>query len=183
MSEPAGRVVGTREGRPAWALAAFEVLVETAERYNAVVVYSDLADQVQRRSGMATRALQRNWIGKVLSDVVVRCHQEGLPPLTALVVHKSDGQVGVGYDEVLRVAGLDPIDDQAEREEHAASARLECYRRWCANVPADAAPTLSDRMQEVASRRRLPTVVRVGEMCKLCFLQKPTSGQCPQCEG
>lgn len=183
-AEDERRTVGLNEGRPAWSAAAFDVLVETAARYNALVVYSDLAVEVQRRTGLSTRQQQQNWVGKILADVVVRCREEGLPALTALVVRKDDGQVGVGYDMVLKAAGLEPIHDQLEREEHAAGARLECYRRWCADVPADAVPALSLRMQEAEGRRRRAArPVPVGDVCTVCFIQKPTSGRCQECEG
>jgi hypothetical protein len=181
-TEDPPRVVGVNAGRVAWAAAAFDVLVETAARHNAVIVYSDLAEEVQRRTGLSTRSGQQNWIGTILGDVVRRCHGEGLPALTALVVRKDDGQVGIGYDLVLSTAGLDPIADQLEREEHAARARLECYRRWCPDVPADAVPTLSDRMIEVVQRRRPVRVVREPTTCDTCHYVLPLSGVCPECQ-
>ena len=35
------------------------------------------------------------------------------PPLASLVVRKDDGQVGAGYDEVLRIALMAPVADDA----------------------------------------------------------------------
>lgn len=181
MEEQSWRYVGIKEGRTAWARAAFDILVETASRYNGLIVYSDLAEQIQRRTGLWTRADQRNWIGGVLGDVVRRCHDEGLPPLTALVVHKHDGMVGVGYDEVLSTAGLKPIDDQLEREQHAAGARLECYRRWCSHLPSSAKPALSRQMQDAVSRRQRRREPAASRVCPTCHMEMPMSGICPEC--
>ncbi len=57
------RYVGINEGRPASADRAYFVLVETAGRYNGLIVYSGLAERVQRETGLHTRANQRNRIG------------------------------------------------------------------------------------------------------------------------
>ena len=129
--------------QPYWAKHAYEVLVETAGRYNAVITYSELAEEVQRRSSLRTKSQMRNWIGALLADLVKVNHVRNEPPLASLVVRKDDGQVGAGYDEALRVAGEAPITDPLERENSAAAARLECYRHWGADVPADAVPTLT----------------------------------------
>ncbi|WP_260439987.1 hypothetical protein [Humibacillus xanthopallidus] len=170
--------------QPYWAKHAYEVLVETAGRYNAVITYSELAEEVQRRSKLYTRSAMRNWIGGLLADIVKVNHVRSEPPLTSLVVHKDDGQVGAGYDEVLRVSGQPPIHDQLERETHAAASRLECYRHWGADVPGDARPTLTPRMRE--SRERSPRAatpeVRRGSICPTCFMEMPLSGVCINCE-
>lgn len=131
------RLVSPTAGRQSWTKHAYEVLVETAGRYNAVIDYADLAEQVQQRSGLRTTASTGTWLPGVLSLVAYQCHRLADPALTALVIHKG-GRVGGAYNEVLRIAGLQPIDDEDARELHAAGARLECYRRWGADVPADA---------------------------------------------
>lgn len=175
------RVVGINQGQPAWAVEALEVLRATASRYNATITYSELADEIQERTGLHTQAQSRNWIGRVLGIVVRQCHEQGLPPLTSLVVHKHDGQVGVGYDEVLRIAGLSPIDDQLEREEHAAASRLACYRRFCSSVPADATPTVTPQVQSLADRRRRKPEP-AARVCPHCYMQLPLAGgSCPDC--
>src|SRR6478735_7134735 len=86
-------------------------------------------------------------------------HVRKEPPLASLVVHKDDGQVGAAYDEVRSGAGESPASDPLEPENRAAAARLECYRHWGADVPADAQPTLSARARVV--RARTPAVRRV----------------------
>lgn len=192
-----------------WAKHAYEILVETAGRYNAVITYADLAEEVQRRSGLWTKAQLRNWIGGLLRDLAKVSHLRGEPALTSLVVHKTDGQVGAGYDEVLRLSGVGPIDDDLERETHAAATRLECYRHWGADVPVDAQPTLSPRMRELRARAagasptrsastphtprpsgstratgspRASSEPRRGAVCPTCFMEMPLSGRCTNCE-
>lgn len=176
--------VTPKVAQPYWAKHAYEVLVETAGRYNAVITYSELAEEVQRRSSLHTKSAMRNWIGGLLADLVKVNHVRSEPPLTSLVVHKDDGQVGTGYDEVLRVYGHAPIQDQLERETHAAASRLECYRHWGADVPADAKPTLSTRAREVRERRPRVAAVepRRGAVCPTCFMEMPVSGICANCD-
>lgn len=186
-----------------WAKHAYDILVETASRYNAVITYSELAEEIQRRSNLWTRAAMRNWVGALLGDLAKVSHLRGEPALTSLVVHKQDGQVGAGYDEVLRIAGLDPIDDPVERELHAAGARLECYRHWGADVPEGAQPTLPSRLREARTRAggraaaggqaatgeraatggatRRAAEPRRGAVCPTCFMEMPVTGACPNC--
>lgn len=197
------RFVNPTVGKKYWVKHAYDVLVETAGRYNGVITYGDLAEEVQRRSGLRTAAQMRNWVGDLLKMIAQANHLRGEPPLTALVVHKHDGQVGVGYDEVLRLAGGAPISDEAEREHHAAAARLECYRRWCADVPADAQPTLVEQARPTrtsapagTSRSATPSGSRTpapgratsrsreerrGSICPTCFMEMPVAGPCPNC--
>jgi hypothetical protein len=187
-----GTYVTPQVAHPYWAKHAYEVLVETAGRYNAVITYSELAEEIQVRSALRTRAEMRNWIGSLLADLAKVNQTRGEPPLTSLVVHKQDGRVGSGYDEARRLAGNTPIDDQLERENQAATARLECYRHWGADVPADARPTLHTRTREVRERtprtaaRATPRAAaaeeRRGAVCPTCFMEMPLSGVCANCE-
>ncbi|WP_156253633.1 DUF7662 domain-containing protein [Pseudactinotalea terrae] len=176
------RWVGTREGQAIWADVALAVLIGVASHYGGVISYSDLGEHVQERSGLRTRVPLRNWIGGMLAEVVHRCHREGLPPLTSLVVHKHDGQVGVGYDEVLTVQGIAPTDDQLERETYAAEGRLACYRRWANDVPANATATLTAKFERsVQSRRRRSATPAPPAVCPTCSIQLPASGVCDDC--
>ncbi len=176
--------VTPKVAQPYWAKHAYEVLVETAGRYNAVITYSDFAEEVQRRSSLHTRSPMHNWVGALLGDLAKVNHAREEPPLTSLVVRKDDGRVGPGYDEVLRLAGRSPIDDPVERENHAAASRLECYRHWGADVPADAQPTLSSRMRQVRERTPRASVApeRRGAVCPTCFMEMPVSGPCVNCD-
>src|SRR5689334_7248823 len=108
--------VTAAEARDIWAGHAYEALVGVARTYHAVITYGRLGDRVQQVAGVRTSALLQNWIGPVLGKVVHEAHRRGEPPLTALVVHTDDGKVGVGYKEVLEVAGEPPLDDELERE-------------------------------------------------------------------
>lgn len=177
------KYVTPKVAQPIWVKHAYEILVDTAGRYNAVITYSELAEELQRRSGLATKSPMHNWIGGLLDDVVKVNHARKEPALPSLVVRKDDGQVGAGYADVLRISGESPIDDRLERETHAAGMRLDCYRHWGADVPANAVPTLSPRMREVRDRTtRTPvTEARRGAICPTCFMETPVSGSCPNC--
>ena len=137
------RFVNPTVGKKYWVKHAYVTLVETASRYNAVITYGDLAEEVQRRSGLHTTAPLRNWVVDLLKMIAQANQLRDEPALTSLVVHKHDLRVGAGYDEARRLAGQPPIADEMERENQAAAARLECYRRWCDDVPEDARSVLS----------------------------------------
>lgn len=184
------RWVGVKEASHAWAQAAVEVLVEVAGRYRGLITYAELAEQVQARTGLRTRASFRSWIGALLAQVVARCHAEGLPPLTSLVVHRPGAEVGM--------------------DEATVQARLTCYCRFADDVPAEvvAAAEAAARANEEAARaeeeakearrRRTPARTRARapgqrqerrstaaeeapRICPTCFVQLPASGICDDC--
>lgn len=160
------------------------MLRETAATYNATISPADLAEQVQRRSRLRSSAATRSWLNGVLGIVAVACHGRDVPPLTSLVVNPHDGRVGPAYDHVLKAAGQELLDDLA-RERHAAAARLECYRRFCAAVPEDAVPTLTPQVRQLANRtpRKAAVVESRAPICPRCFLQLPLAGgSCPNCD-
>jgi hypothetical protein len=111
-------------------------LKQVARSYHSVIHYGELAKEIQGSTHVHTNLLVQNWIGSVLGRVARRCQSEALPPFTSLVVHKDDGKVGEGYKAVLQLTGQGSISDEAEREKHAATSRLECYR-WAGSAPAD----------------------------------------------
>jgi hypothetical protein len=135
--EADGSAVASQDAYESWAHAAYPILETLAAGYHRYMHYGDLGDEVQVATGIRTSLLLQNWIGKVLALVVYESHRRGDPPLTALVVHADDGMVGEGYKLVLTTAGEALIEDPRAREEHAASARLECYRRYCTDLPTD----------------------------------------------
>lgn len=168
-----------------WADTAFDILVEVAGRYHAVIEYSELGEEIQQRSGVSTRMAIRNWIGGVLEIVVHRCARDGLPALTALVVRKGTGMVGEGYNAVLAVEGIPLLEDVMQRENHAARARLECYR-WASasGLPEEGgsaalAPTLA---AAVDRRRRAATPPRPAAVCPTCNMAVPATGLCDNCD-
>ncbi|MGX5214493.1 hypothetical protein ACWKT3_38435 [Streptomyces violaceus] len=170
-----------QEAREAWASEAYVVLVDVARSYHAVITYKELAEEIQRRTGVRTKALLHNWIGSVLGRVVREAHRRGDPPLTALVVRSDDGMVGNGYKEVLEVAGEPPVEDVLEREQHAAGARLACYRHFGATLPLDGGvPALAPRYQAAIERRRA-SIEKPPRVCGSCFVQLPTTGVCDSC--
>ncbi|TWD22944.1 hypothetical protein FB570_105346 [Streptomyces sp. T12] len=169
------------EAREAWAREAYAVLSDVARGYHAVITYKELAEEIQERTGIRTKALLHNWIGSVLGRVVREAHRRGDPPLTALVVRTDDGMVGDGYKEVLQVAGEPPVEDALERERHAAGARLACYRHFGATLPAGGGvPALSPRHQAAVDRRRR-RAEKPAQVCATCFVQLPATGVCDAC--
>lgn len=178
------RRVGVNEGSPAWAEEAVAVLTEVAGHYLGIITYAELAEEVQSRTRLRTRAPFRNWIGGVLATVVSRCHAQGLPPLTSLVVHGRGKDTGT--------------------EESTVAARLACYRRFADDVPAEvlAAVAAAERAKEeeaaeaARERRAKPrsstrsTAPRqrpqkapeeAPKVCPSCFMQLPASGICDEC--
>lgn len=175
--------VGMTQGerREAWAAEAYLILMGVAQTYHAVITYKELAEEVQDRTGIRTKVLLQNWIGPVLGRVVREAHRRGDPPLTALVVHTDDGKVGSGYKEVLTVAGEPWVDDELERENHAAQARLACYRRFGASLPpGGGVPALAPRLQATLDRRAR-NIERPPQICERCFVQLPSTGLCDSC--
>lgn len=167
-----------------WAAAAFEILLETARHYQAVIEYAALGSAIQERTGVTTRQGIQNWISPVLGRVVERCHREGVPPLTALVVHKADGMVGAGYDAVLKAQGVAPLDDPMQREHHAAGARLECYR-WAEalDLPTDGGQaTLAPRLNaQLQRKQKTLTTPPPMPTCPNCFVVLPLTRICDSC--
>jgi hypothetical protein len=167
-----------------WAATAYDILVEVAGRYHEVIEYSELGEEIQRRSGVTTGMAIRNWIGGVLEIVVHRCAREGIPALTALVVRKHTGMVGEGYDAVLRAEGIPPLEDALQRENHAAEARLRCYR-WAqaAGLPPDGgAPALAPNLAaRVVRQRKEAQSQRPVQVCPHCHMAVPATGVCDNC--
>ncbi|MFC9324062.1 hypothetical protein [Kitasatospora sp. NPDC057015] len=175
--------VARADALTSWTEAAYPVLVGVAGSYRAVITYGELAAEVQAASGVRTKALQHNWIGRVLGGVVHEAHRRGDPPLTALVVHAQDGMVGEGYKEVLEVAGEPPAGDELARELHAARARLACYREFCQSLPADGGTAaLAPRYESTVARRRAAAAAeKPAAVCPGCSLQLPATGACDFC--
>ncbi|MFD7757498.1 hypothetical protein [Streptomyces sp. NPDC059757] len=170
-----------QEARDAWATEAYSILVGVAQTYHSVITYKELAEEIQSRTGIQTKTLLHNWIGPILGRVVREAHRRGDPQLTALVVHTDDGKVGSGYEEVLAVAGEPPVEDELEREHHAAEARLACYRHFGANLPpGGGVPALAPRLQAAVERPRERTD-KPPRVCQRCFVQLPSTGTCDSC--
>ncbi|NEW38989.1 hypothetical protein GV793_08705 [Nocardia cyriacigeorgica] len=175
-----------RDATVAWALAAHEVLAETATGYGYFVTVKELAERVQTVTGVRTDAPTRTWMDAILRKVARRCHNAGEPPLTALCV-KQNHKVSDSYKYVLELAAL-PIP--ADIESHAAYARWACYAAHGADVPADGGiPPLVPRGG--SARRSTGTSTRTAAakpdpdsravVCSSCFIQLPATGICEHC--
>ncbi|MDO5670120.1 MAG: hypothetical protein Q4G50_08965 [Corynebacterium sp.] len=165
--------------KDAWAEAALPELERVAGSYAASITYTDLAERVQQVTGYRTKVLLANWIGQVLEVVLRRTLEEDLPPLTSLVVHKDTGGVGDGYYNRDHAQGS--INDPGLLQRIAAQDRLACYRAYCSDVPADAAPQMTElfaERQARSTRRQDPPPERV---CPTCRYVLPLAGVCDFC--
>ena len=186
-----GAPVSFESAQALWTSMARDVLVETARRYNAYVTSSQLAAEVQTRSGIRTKMLMPQWIGGVLGSVSDDCAQRGEPLLTALCVGE-DGSVNDGYPEAVeRTSGSRPVDVEL----HAAGERLNCYRHFGAELPEDggrpqltrrvampaAKPTTKRAAAKKTATPKRQVVERPVAICPTCFMQLPSSGRCDTC--
>jgi hypothetical protein len=160
-----------------WIPLAYDALIATAQKYHAVITYSELSEQVQTVSGIRTRTLLTNWIGKLLEEVARRAKEDGLPPLTSLCVHQ-DGTIGPGYARAPKATNDEPGDDI---EYYAAEHRLLCYRRYAKDLPEDGgAAALTQAERQRRQRRAVQTPVQ-RPRCPSCHTELPQSGTCDYC--
>jgi hypothetical protein len=172
--------VGQEAARVAWAVAAREVLVDAARRYQAVVTHKELGLAVQERTGIRTKQLQHYWIGDVLRRVSQDCASRGEPDLSSLCVNSS-GSVGDGYRSlVAATTGQEPADPDA----HAARARLECYRHFGADLPGNGGlPALTPKLAASRTRaRKAAHEARPVALCPTCNLALSAGGTCDNCD-
>lgn len=163
-----------------WAEAAVPVLEDVASRHNGYLTYGELAAKLSESTGIHTKQQLNYWISDVLGKTIGKCRERGLPELTSLVVGAGSGMVGPGFNEVLRRQDRDEISDPYDLELAAADERLECYRRYCADLPADAKAQLT---REYAARvvRKAPTVSVPKPVCADCGIQLPATLVCDDC--
>lgn len=172
-----GSPVPFSEALRIWVPLAHAELVSTAHRYHAVTTYKALSEHVQERSGIRTRQLLTNWIGKLLEQVAVVAKDNMEPPLTALCV-RQDGTIGEGYAKAPKFVDDIPGDDI---EQYAAVHRLLCYRTYAEDLPADGGtPALT---QAVADRRARAAgqEPQSRPTCPRCFMVLPFTGTCDDC--
>ena len=180
-------VIGQDAARATWALAAREWLLMTARSYHAVVGYQELADFVQERSLVSTTQQMRSWIGDVLRRVAVDCAERGEPNLAALAVN-AKGSVGEGYARMVAEAYGELVTDP---DEHAAHARLECYRRFGAELPpggGEPAMTVAVAQARTRAAAKKPVTAKAKAeekppvLCPTCFTALPATGVCDYCD-
>jgi hypothetical protein len=179
--EASGAPVEMQDARVAWIPLARESLLRTAGTYNAYITYSDLAEELQSKSGIRTKQLIHYWIGKVLGSVSSDCYRLNEPLLSSLCVQRN-GSVGAGYGLALDATygGTRPDDlDQAAAEE-----RLKCYEHFGAQMPADGGrPMLTSVLAAKRDKRATASRARAAlederEICPLCHVRLPSSGVC-----
>jgi hypothetical protein len=161
----------------AWIPLAYEELIATARKYHAVTTYLELSAHVQEASGIRTRTLLTNWIGKLLEEVAVRAKANSEPPLTSLCVHQ-DGTIGPGYARAPKAVSDEPGQDI---EFYAAEHRLLCYRKYAEDLPVDGGkPALTRSEYERRARKAMQEPIR-RPLCPLCSTELPASGRCDYC--
>jgi hypothetical protein len=133
--EPDGTGTSEAIALETWAKATHTILEETAATYHATITEGALAHRLMTETGIATARPHPKWLPKLILPLAALHHRDDYPALTALVVD-GRGWVGERYDDVRRAAEQLPITDPAERERHAARARLECYQ-WAGSAPED----------------------------------------------
>ena len=181
-----GKKYLTKEALVFWVPVAFDKLVQIAKTYGSYITYKDLGDHVTQTTGIYYGNHYR-WVGKLLGPIVHKCVEDGLPPLTAFVVHTGDESVGEGYDEVFRAVGIPlPSNDDLQLklltlDKHAAKARYECHQFFGADFPPGGGrPTLTPRVKTAHDAKKPPTAP------KFCprhpNIQLPASGRCDECD-
>lgn len=162
------------EALAVWAPMAYDELIATAHHYHAVTTYTVLAEHVQARSGIRTRQLLTNWIGKLLERVAIQANENGEPPLTSLCVTQA-GTIGDGYAKAPKSVADVPGEDI---ESYAARHRLLCYRKYAADVPSDGGrPAFTRQVTERRARKAAQQPVG-RRVCPNCFTVLPAVGIC-----
>lgn len=169
-----GAKVAFSDAMAAWIPLAYDELVATARSYRAVITYLELSERVQDLSGVRTRMLLANWIGKLLEEVARRAKENGDPPMTSLCVHQ-DGTIGPGYARAPRSTTDEPGEDI---EFYAARHRLLCYRQFAEDLPADGGAPALTRAEQQRRARKPAEELAPRPRCSKCFIELPTSGIC-----
>ena len=156
----------------AWVPIAYDELLATANKYNAYVTYLELSEHVQELSGIRTRMLLTNWIGKLLEQVAIRAKANGEPPLTSSCVHQ-DGTIGPGYARAPKSVVDTPGEDI---EYYAAQHRLLCYRKYAADLPADGGRPELTKAEAHRRARRAVQEPTPRAVCPVHFTELPASG-------
>ncbi|MCD1286001.1 hypothetical protein CV023_09175 [Brevibacterium sp. CCUG 69071] len=166
------------EALHSWVTIAYELLIQTAQKYNRTLTYKEITEAVQARSGIRTKMLISNWSGKLLEQVAKRAAEAGEPPLTSLCVHQ-DGTIGDGYAQAPKAVNSDPA---ADVEDLAAQHRLLCYQKFATDLPSDGGvPTLTPEVAAVRNRRT-KNFDRQNAVCPTHFMELSATGVCAECD-
>lgn len=161
----------------AWASVALHELIRTAQKYDSVVTYKELALLVQDASGIKTRVLITHWIGKLLEEVAILARDTGEPPLTSLCVHQ-DGTIGEGYARAPKSVADRPGEDI---EFYAAEHRLLCYQKYAKDLPSDGGQPNLTPAERARRLRRLGPASTPSIACPNCFVTLPATNVCDGC--
>ena len=175
-----------------WTRIAYERLQQVATHYNGLITYKELAQHVQRESGIHTSSTPANMVGKILELCAVQAASAGDPPLTSLCL-KTDGTVGTAYWRTPIAEGLTmpELVGEPDVEADAAEHRLMCYRAYATDLPESGGVARipeqvivrRERADRAAERTR--AAKREDEpqpVCPSCFTQLPASGVCWPCD-
>ena len=167
----------------AWEPHAVSLLMDTAKKYKGFVTYKQLAETVQQQSSIRHNGLLTNSIGSVLGRVVEHCAREKIPHLSSLCV-KEDGTVGDGYRHVLLTCGEADDVGYDQLDVHAAEMRLECYRHFGAQLPADGGfPTLTPKAKAASDYKKAQAkLAEPPKLCLRCNTVLPLTGKCDDCD-
>ncbi len=160
-----------------WARTGRLVLEGVAGRYGGYLTYMEMAEAVQRESGIETGVPFRHWIGRVLF-AISEDHQRPDEPLLTSIVVRADGTIGDGYGgPVADREGQVPPD----LEHHAAEERYRCYRHFGAVLPpGGGGPMLTAQVAERRTRRRRRSPAP-RPRCPTCNIDVPLAGVCDIC--
>ncbi|WP_130014797.1 hypothetical protein [Serinicoccus sediminis] len=172
-----GSRVPFKDALASWVPIAHQELISTAKRYHAVITYMELSELVQEKSGIRTRVLLTNWIGKLLEEVAVRAKAKGEPPLTSLCVHQ-DGTIGPGYARAPRSVVDSPGEDI---EYYAAEHRLLCYREYAVDLPEDGGRPALTKAETRRRARKAAQQPIMQPVCPNCSTVLPATGRCDYC--
>jgi len=162
----------------AWENATLQALIEIASTYPATITYGELYDRITDATGYRTGQQPRLLMPGILGAVQREAKAKGLPPLTSLVVRKSDGTVGPGY---ISHDYPDGIADARRRERVAAADRFACYQRFAPSLPRGAGPVVVVPRSDDPPRGKRAVQDAAPELCAICWLTLPASGVCGNC--
>ncbi|PRY12627.1 hypothetical protein [Kineococcus rhizosphaerae] len=173
VSDPTQKVA-MKAAKEAWVTAVIPILESTAARYGGYITYGALAERLFEETGYRTTQQLNYWIGDVLGTVQDDTKADGRPPLSSLVVYATGG-VGPGYKN--HKHDSKELTSETERQQAAAVDRLACYRRYCRDLPLDAAPQMTALWDAKHTRRAQPTPPP-AQVCPECRMTLPATGLC-----
>lgn len=189
-----GFTIGRAATEAAWIPVARAALTGVAQTAHGTIAQSELAEEVQSRTGIRAHGQLAKWIGPFLAHTALACRDAGEPPLVALVVAADNGRVGPSYDAVLDVLGVETPSGSAERERLAAGHRIDCYGwagapepagGWLRRVPATRSATAPTRVRPASRASATPHArpePAPPAVCPTCFMQLPATGRCDFCD-